>query len=59
MGTLTANTMTELLAKIYKVNGWKRIAGESRTIRAKSLYDLSIDGRRNKFVATPKEGKKE
>jgi hypothetical protein len=48
---ITARSMTELLSKIYKAEGWKRVAGESRTIRAKELYKLSMEYRPNRFTA--------
>lgn len=52
--TLTARTLRDLLDRIYKVEGWTRAFGESPTARAKTLYDLTINHKTNRFIATPK-----
>lgn len=49
--TIKAPTAADLFAKIYKREGWTRVAGESRTRRIKQKYALSIDHRARKFVA--------
>lgn len=51
---IRAKTMVELLAKVYKHEGWTRKAGESRTARIKPLYDVTIDHKRGVFVAKRK-----
>lgn len=48
---LTAKSMADLLAAIYKREGWVRVAGESRTARAKTKYDLDLDYKKNVFTA--------
>lgn len=48
---LTAKTMADLLAAIYKREGWVRVAGESKTARAKTKYDLALDHKKNIFTA--------
>lgn len=53
--TITAQSMADLLAKVYAREGWIRAAGESRTARVKAKYKLSIDYKLNKFIATEKE----
>lgn len=53
--TFSAPTLLELLHKVYEHHGWQRVAGESRSKRVASLYDITIDGRKNRFVATLKE----
>jgi len=52
--TITAKTMTDLLAKVYKANGWRRQAGESRTKRLVENYDVVIDYKNNLYCAAPK-----
>ena len=55
MKTITAPTMLDLLVRIYKAEGWKRGKGESPTARAKTAYDLVIDHKANRYIATRKE----
>jgi hypothetical protein len=47
--------MCELLAKIYAEEGWVRKSGESKTARAKTLYDIKMNPRANRLTATKKE----
>jgi len=54
--TLTARSMADLLTKIYACEGWVRAAGESKTARVKSKYELALDYKANHFTATKKEG---
>ena len=55
MRKITANTIVELKAKVYAAHGWVRARGESQTVRIKTLYDLSVDRKKGKFVAAPKK----
>jgi hypothetical protein len=52
--TIKAPTAADLFHKIYKREGWTRVAGESRTRRIKQKYTLAIDHKARKFVATIK-----
>jgi len=45
----------DLIAAVYKAEGWKRAEGESRVARVKELYVISADPRRNRYIATPKD----
>jgi hypothetical protein len=54
MKEIRAKTATELLAKIYKIHGWKRAEGESRSKRVTDLYDIFVDHKKDRFVAKPK-----
>ena len=51
---ITARTMADLLNKVYKRESWQRQAGESRTARVKTKYDLELDYKKNIFVAKEK-----
>ena len=51
--TLEATVPADLIDKVYKAEGWTKIEGEGRVKRVKNLYDLSIDYRKNRYVATP------
>ena len=48
--TFTARTALDLCIAIYRYHGWTR-AGESRTARVAAMYIVSIDHRRNRWVA--------
>jgi hypothetical protein len=54
MKTITARTMVELKAKIYKAEGWTRKAGESMGARIKAIYDVKLDAVKNRLIATRK-----
>lgn len=46
----------DLIAAIYKVEGWApkdRAGFTSRVARCSSLYAITADARRNRYVATP------
>ena len=49
----SAKTPIELLAKVYKAEGWTRVAGESRTKRVGKLYTVTVDHKRGVYIATP------
>lgn len=51
---IKARSMADLLAAIYEREGWTRAAGESRTARAKTKYDLDLDYKKNVFTARVK-----
>jgi len=53
--TITAPIMLELLRKIYIAENWTRAKGESPLKRAQTTYDLIIDHKANRYVATRKE----
>ena len=42
----------DLIDAIYKAEGWKKVEGECRTARCKTLYDITRDNRANRYVAT-------
>lgn len=44
----------DLLHAVYKHHGWKRAEGESMTARVHAVYDVTLDARRNRYLATPK-----
>lgn len=44
----------DLMHAVYEHHGWKRAEGESMTARVNSLYDVTLEAGRNRFVATPK-----
>jgi hypothetical protein len=47
----------DLIAAIYKAEGWTpgdKGAFETRTARCSSVYDITADPRRNRYVATPR-----
>lgn len=50
---LRASTPVELLAKVYRAEGWTRKPGESRAARVQRLYTIHIKGSR--YVAVPRE----
>lgn len=54
--TLTAKTMLELKAKIYKNEDWVPDYPENRTERCVNSYDIVMDYKKNIFVATKKSG---
>lgn len=43
----------DLIAAIYKVEGWKRVEGERQVARVKQFYNITADPRRNRYIATP------
>lgn len=49
---ITAPTMADLLSAIYEAHGWTRQPGESRTAKVKTIYDLALDYKSNRFIAT-------
>lgn len=51
---ITARTMVELKAKIYAAEGWQRKAGESQAARIKAVYNVVLDHKNNRIVATRK-----
>lgn len=54
---ITARTLVELKAKIYAAHGWRRRAGESMAARIKELYEVTLDAKKNRFVATLKDNR--
>jgi hypothetical protein len=54
---LKANDMERLLDLIYRKMKWKKGGTESRLARTHTHYDITIDGAKNVYVATPKEKK--
>jgi len=54
MKVVKAKSMCELTYKIYKKEGWIRVAGESKTRRIMSAYDVIMDQVANRFIATKK-----
>lgn len=55
---ITARSMVELKAAIYRHHGWVRETGESMSARVKELYEVTADHKGNRFVATPKAREK-
>lgn len=53
--TITARSMADLIAKVFAKEGWVHQFGSSRTARVKTKYELAIDYKANRFIATPKE----
>jgi hypothetical protein len=53
--TITAPTMIDLRAKIYAVEGWTRIHGENITRRMLASYNIEMNARDNRLVATRKK----
>ena len=53
--TLTAAIPADLINKVYKAEGWVKVADEVRVRRVKTVYSLTVDARRGVYVATPKE----
>ncbi len=49
---LHAPTPADLIDKVYKVQGWKKVEGESRARRVNELYDITKNDRRNRYEAT-------
>lgn len=47
-------TALELLLAIYQQHGWRRAEGESMVARVQTLYTVSAEPGRNRYVATPK-----
>lgn len=47
-------TPIELLAAIYAAEGWVRKEGESKVRRAKTAYDITVDKRVGRYIATRK-----
>jgi hypothetical protein len=60
--TLTARTPADLVRKVYAAEGWPwdlkaqstALGASSRMAQVNTLYAMSVDHRRNLFVATPK-----
>ena len=50
---LTATIPADLIDKVYRAEGWTKVEGEVRAARVKTLYALSVDARRGRYVATP------
>lgn len=55
MTKITAKTMVELRAKIFKAEGWVRVAGESYAVKITRFYNIAFDTKANRIVATRKE----
>ena len=53
---IRALCMVDLVEKVYKAEGWTRVAGESKIARMKTKYDLRLNYASNRFTATRKEG---
>lgn len=51
---VSAKSMVELRAAIYQKEGWKRVAGESPTARIVAAYDIVMDYKSNRLIATKK-----
>lgn len=47
--------MIDLRAKIYAVEGWTRIHGENITRRMLASYNIEMNARDNRLVATRKK----
>ena len=52
--TLKAAIAAELIDKVFRAEGWIKVQGQERVKMVKTLYDLSVDHRAGRYVATPK-----
>jgi hypothetical protein len=55
MKKISAKTMVDLRAKIFKAEGWTRQNGESYAARIKTAYHVCFDTAANRIIATRKE----
>ena len=53
--TITARSVLELVAKVYKTEGWEHCAGEVKTRRVADVYEVRADHIRNRWVATRRD----
>lgn len=51
---ITARIAADLIDKVFKAEGWTKVEGEARVARVKAVYDLSLDHRAGKYLATRK-----
>jgi hypothetical protein len=51
----TARDMLTLRDKIYKGEGWTRVAGESHAVRVNREFEVKFDFKRNIMIATRRE----
>jgi hypothetical protein len=54
MMTFEGKTMGDLVRKIFAAEGWVRMSGESWIAKVKTKYDIAMDVKRNRFIATSK-----
>ena len=48
---LHAPTPSDLIDRVYKVQGWEEVEGESRGKRVNDIYDITKNDRRNRYEA--------
>jgi hypothetical protein len=47
--------MIDLVRKVYAAEGWSKGANESWIARVKTKYEIKMDQKTNRFIATRKE----
>ncbi len=52
---LKAAIPADLIVKVYEYEGWQFKMGERRVPRVKELYDITVDVRKNVYIATRKQ----
>jgi hypothetical protein len=55
MKRITGKSMLDIIAKVYKAEGWTHRLGDVKTKRVLSAYDVKADLARNRWVADRRE----
>lgn len=52
---IIAPTMTDLIAKVFKAEGWRHQVGTNKTKRVLEAYEVQPDQVRGRYVAVRRE----
>lgn len=52
---IKAKTMVDLTCKVYAAEGWVKGANESWIALVKTAYEITMDAKTNRFIATRRQ----